>query len=219
MVSSDGVLFYVHSNIILSASPDAFSSTLLTPSIGKGALPLVEIPENSVTLNIILHTLYGTSCAQNAPSFEDLSNAIDRMPQHWISPKKQITPETPLYNLLLSYAPLRPIHVYALAAHHDLTELAEKASSHLLGFPLATIDDGTSKKIGPVYLKRLFLLHAHRLTALKNLLLQPPGPHAATNVCNFEDQKRLTRAWALASSYLVWDAKPGESLSAALRMD
>ncbi|KAG2018688.1 hypothetical protein CC2G_008096 [Coprinopsis cinerea AmutBmut pab1-1] len=208
--SSDGVLFYLHSQVIVTAAPNAFFAFLS----GKGSIVNggpISIPESSTTLNIILHTLYGTSCAQNSPSLDDLIQAVDRMPFHGIAPQRLIVPKTPLYMLLLSYAPLRPIEVYALAGFHCLEELAVHVSSHLLSFPLSTISDELATRIGSVYLKRLFLLHVHRLDALKDALLQPPHPHAPTKECTFAEQKKLTRAWALASSYLVWDATPDVS--------
>lgn len=66
-----------------------------------------------------------------------------------------------------------------------------------------------AERIGAVYLKRLFFLHFGRAEALKRILLPPPHPHAPTPSCDFSDQKKLTRAWALASAYLAWDTRPG----------
>ena len=97
----------------------------------------------------------------------------------------------------------------ALAAAHDLYELAVPVSSHLLSFALHSLTDELALRIGPVYMKRLFFLHLGRLDALKRLLLPPPHPHPPTAGCDFAEQKRLTRAWALASAYLAWDARPG----------
>jgi hypothetical protein len=91
--------------------------------------------------------------------------------------------------------------------------MAVAVSSHLLSFPLATITDDVAERIGPVYLKRLFFLHFGRVDALKRLLLSPPHPHAPTAWCDFAEQKKITRAWALASAYLAWDARPGEHRS------
>jgi hypothetical protein len=58
----------------------------------------------------------------------------------------------------------------------------------------------------------MFFLHVGRVDALKRILLPPPHQHPPTIDCGFSDQKGVTRAWALASSYLVWDARPGGSL-------
>ena len=135
--------------------------------------------------------------------------AVDALRDYGVNPKLCIVPSSPLYTLLLSHAPLHPLEVYALAASHDLRELAAATSSHLLSFSLATLSDAVAERIGPIYLKRLFFLHFGRVDALKRLLLPPPHPHAPTPWCDFTEQKKLTRAWALASAYLAWDARPG----------
>lgn len=105
--------------------------------------------------------------------------------------------------------------MYALAASHDLEQLAIPISSHLLGFHLPDLSDTIAAKMSSIYLKRLFALHLNRLDALKDLLLRPPPPHALTptSECDATEQKKLTRAWALATAHLAWDARPGnESL-------
>lgn len=49
---------------------------------------------------------------------------------------------------------------------------------------------------------------------LKRLLYSPPHPHGPTPQCDFAEQKKITRAWALASSYLLWNARPDLSVGA-----
>lgn len=120
-----------------------------------------------------------------------------------------IAPSTPLFTLLLANAPAAPLEIYALAGEHDLPHVAVSASPHLLSFPLPTLTDEMAQQMGPVYLKKLFFLHLGRSDALKRLLLPPPHPHSPTPECDFTEQKKLTRAWALASAYLAWDARPG----------
>jgi len=149
------------------------------------------------------------SCSHYSPSFESLAAALSVLTTYGLSVKRYAGPSTPLHSLLLSHAPLYPLELYALAASHDLYDLAVSTSSHLLSFALASLTDEMVDKIGPRYLKRLFFLHFGRADALKRLLLPPPHPHAPTNDCDFTEQKRLTRAWALASAYLAWDARPG----------
>ncbi|TFK24443.1 hypothetical protein FA15DRAFT_680694 [Coprinopsis marcescibilis] len=206
--SSDNVVFYVSSQKIRSASPDAFVPYLSATSNEGDPRGYAPIPETSTVLNILLHALYGSSCAHNSPTFEDLSAAVDRMPQYGIVPKIHVGAHAPIHAQLLAHAPLRPIALYALAAKHDLEHLAVKTSSHLLSFPLASIDDEIATSIGPVYLKRLFMLHISRMAALKQIVLQPPQTHAPSQECTSEDQKRLAREWTLATVYLVWNARP-----------
>ena len=64
-------------------------------------------------------------------------------------------------------------------------------------------------EMGPVYLNRLFKLHASRTETLKSLLLSPPPLHPETDSCTFINQRRLTRFWTLAAASLVSDVRPG----------
>jgi hypothetical protein len=160
-------------------------------------------------LNVILHMVYGTPSAQHSPSLETLLTAVERMPYYGLEPKKHVLPRTPLYELLLSHAPLFPLQIYTLAAQFGMEGMAVAASSHLLAYPLLSIPEEAVKRMGAIYLKRLMCLHLERFDALRRILLHPPHPHPPTKQCNFADQKKLTRAWALVSAYLAWDARVG----------
>jgi hypothetical protein len=211
LLSSDSVFFYVQSSVLLDASNNNFKS-LLPPSPSKSkdhTGPIVSVSESSTILNIILHTIYDMPCSHYSPSLDALTAAVSALRSYGLSPKAYISPSRPLYTLLLSHAPLYPLEIYALASNYDLYDLAVTTSSHLLSFPLATFTDEMAERVGAVYLRRLFFLHFGRADALKRLLLSPPHPHAPTVWCDFTEQKKLTRAWALASAYLAWDARPG----------
>ena len=211
LVSSDSVLFYIHSPTVLNACPDAFKAYVDTSlSHEEYRTMAVHIDATADQLNVILHTLHGTSPAANNPDFYTLVTSIDRMPSYGISPQHIILPATLIHGPLLSHAALWPLDLYALGAHHGISSLAVSSSPHLLSCNLSTITDAMAKRIGAVYLKKLMLLHAARNIALRDILLHPPYPHPPTKACSFEDQKSLTRAWALMSAYLVWDAKPGK---------
>ncbi|KAJ4466539.1 hypothetical protein J3R30DRAFT_3587403 [Lentinula aciculospora] len=209
LLSSDSVFFYVHSHTVLAASDNNLLSLIPTSSQKEQSSNMViHVPEVSPILNVILHIIYDMSCSHYSPSFETLSAAVNRLPSYGINPHSRITPSTPIHTLLLSHAPLYPLDVYTLAAKHDLYDLAVSTSSHLLSFQLSSLTDEIAEAVGPKYLRRLFFLHIGRSDALKRILLQPPHPHAPTPWCDFTDQKTLTRAWALASAYLAWDARP-----------
>ena len=169
----------------------------------------MSLTESAPVLNVLLHAVYGISCAHYCPTLDNISSAIGAMAKYGISVKKHISPSTPLYSLILSQAPIIPLEAYTLAAEHDIFDLAVPISSHLLSYDLSTITDVIAIRMGPVYLRRLFFLHLGRIEALKRLLLPPPHPHPETDGCDFKDQKKLTRAWALAAAYLAWDARPG----------
>ncbi|EGO01963.1 hypothetical protein SERLA73DRAFT_120615 [Serpula lacrymans var. lacrymans S7.3] len=215
ILSSDSVFFYVHMHVLLGASDNGYNSLLPPSPKCKNAHigPVITVPESSIVLNVLLHTIYDMSCSHYSPSFEALISAVTALKTYGISLQSRIAPSTPLYVLLLSHAPLCPLELYALAATNDLYDLAVATSSHLLSFSLASLTDDMAENIGPKYLKRLFFLHFGRADALKRLLLPPPHPHAPTPICDFNDQKKLTRAWALASAYLAWDARPDLSTS------
>ena len=204
------MLFYIHAKTILDRCPTAFEPQCsATLSDARFRNSVIQIDAPSTELNVILHALYGTSPAVHSPDIDTLVKAVDRMPVYAISPETLIPTSSPMYDLLLSHAPIRPLDVYALAAHHGLTSLAVSASSHLLSYDLSSITDAMAERIGAVYLKKLLLLHVGRFSSLKTILLHPPLPHPPTRQCAFEDQKKLTRAWALVSAYLAWDARPG----------
>uniref|UniRef100_A0A8H8CFQ5 Uncharacterized protein n=1 Tax=Psilocybe cubensis TaxID=181762 RepID=A0A8H8CFQ5_PSICU len=209
--SSDGVLFYIDSATVLKACPTAFVAILMQPlSHPKFRDGNISLDISSPELNVIFHALYGTSPAANRPSFDTLIQAVDRMPSYSIPPTTLIRPGGSLYELLLYHAPLHPLESYALAAHHKLHPLAVSVSSHLLSYDLSKISDDMAERIGATYLNKMMHLHMSRFTALKNILLHPPHPHPPSKECGFEDQRKLTRAWALVSAYLAWDARPAD---------
>jgi hypothetical protein len=215
--SSDSVLFYVHSHVLLAASENGFKSLLPGPPAENDDHlgPVISVREPSAIFNIVLHTIYDMSCTHYAPSSEDIIAAVHALKSYGIPPKTRVVPSSPLFNTLASHAPLRPFEIYALASFYDLYDLAVLTSTHLLSFPLSSLSDDMADRVGPVYLKRLFFLHFGRIDALKRILLPPPHPHTPTPWCDFTEQKKLTRAWALASAYLAWDARPGAHYSAA----
>lgn len=221
LLSADAVHFYVHSSVLVSLSKNNWASLLLAPqSDNPETLPFVQLQESSTLVNILLHTIYDLSCVQFSPTIHDIIAAVDVMPYYGLLPKRIITPSHPTFSLLLAQAPLYPIDVFALAAHHEIHDLAVTCSSHLLSFSLPSLSDELATRIGAVYLKRLFFLHFGRMDALRRILLPPPHPHPATAECDFTEQKKLTRAWALAAAYLAWDARPdlsAGSIEAALR--
>jgi hypothetical protein len=220
LLSNDSIFFYVHTNRILKASENGFNNMIPPPNhpdqdqLG----PILPVSESSIVLNIILHTIYNLSCAHYAPSFHALESAVIAMKNYGMPIHERIANSTHLYNLLMSHASLCPLELYALAASNDLYDLAASTSSHLLSLSLASLSDDMAERIGPVYLKRLFFLHFGRADALKRLLISPPHTHTPTQWCDFTEQKKLTRAWALASAYLTWDARPGLSADHPIKL-
>ncbi|KAI0089153.1 hypothetical protein BDY19DRAFT_127055 [Irpex rosettiformis] len=228
-LSSDAVFFYTHAHRIVNATTNRFNSLLpddlLSDTSGSNPPspvdsdkdevgPIIPVPESSHILNIVLHAIYCMSSVLYHPSLAVLTAGVAAMEKYGIPLQKYISPSTPLYQHLLAQSPSSPVEVYTCAARHGLQELAVQASPHLLTFPLCNISDEDALQMGPVYLKKMFFQHLGRVDALKRLLLPPPENHPPTTECGFFEQKKLTRAWALASAYLAWDARPDLSTGA-----
>ena len=207
------VFFNVHSTVLLQFSNNSFNSLIplhpIPPISDTGTHSELILSEDSHVLNIVLHLLYMIPCQQFCPSVDVVSKSIDALIRYGVSIGTFAALDTCLYNLILSRAPLHPIEFYAIAAEHDLYDLAVAISSHLMSFNLATLTDAMAAQMGPIYLRRLFFMHLGRNEALKRLLSTPPALHGPTPQCDFTEQKKLTRAWALAVAYLVWDTRPG----------
>ncbi|RXW22179.1 hypothetical protein EST38_g3689 [Candolleomyces aberdarensis] len=168
-----------------------------------------HVPESSLILNIILHAIYKTSCANNAPTIEQLIEAIDKMPIYGLEPKSVICSKDPLYHLLLSHGAIRPVKVYALAAHHSIEELAKHISTYLLSHSVKEIDDQTAERIGAIYLKRFLVLCLSRPREIAEILIQPPERHPPNDACGYEEQKSVTREWSLSLVDIVLGMRPG----------
>ena len=211
LLSVEPVAFFVHSARLLSVSENGFNQLVSGAASNRqedDPDPIIPVPESSAVLNIILQSIYGMSATHFAHSFDDLSLAVASFPKYGLSVSAYLAPSAPLAATLLSHVSTSPLEVYCLAASHDLWHIASSASRHLLSFALPNLTDEQATRMGPIYLKRLFFLHLGRTDALKRLLLPPPCAHAPTTECDYTEQKRVTRAWALASAYLLLDAKP-----------
>lgn len=216
-ISSDTVFFYVHSAVLLHESSNHFNSLVPTLEEAEGVQdkdsvgPVAAVPEASPVLNLILHTVYGMSCQHYSPSNTTLVITVNALAKYGVDLKKHLAPTTPLFQHILAKSPIAPVEFFATAGHYNLWDLAVAISPYMLSFHLASLEDEHVERMGAFYLKRLFFLHLGRIDALKRLLLPPPTGHPATLDCDFVEQKKLTRAWALASAYLAWDARAGTS--------
>ncbi|KAF9254652.1 hypothetical protein L218DRAFT_975810 [Marasmius fiardii PR-910] len=203
-MSSDAVAFYVHSELIQAISDNLFHSLVVEKAFRANYPTLVHVPEKSSILNIILHAVYGLSVTRYAPTFDDLSLAVDRLDTYGVHPSTEITATSALHSTLLLHAHLNAMSVYLLAAKHNILDLAVSASPHLLSFPLQQITEDLATRMGPTYLTRLFSLHQNRLSSLKKILFPPPRLHPPSTSCNLEMQSAVARAWKLTSAYLLW---------------
>ncbi|KAF6755974.1 hypothetical protein DFP72DRAFT_306240 [Ephemerocybe angulata] len=210
--SSDNVHFFAHAHTIHHTSPQMLQRILsFSPTGTKDAV--VCFPLDSEILDILLHTAYGTSCAEHCiPSIDICVDAIDQMKRYGLDPHAFIRPGQPLFDLLLKHAPHHPLEIYILAGHHGLPDLAERASSHLLAFQLAKIDNEQATRMGHRYLRRLFQLHAGRVVVLKQLLLRAPEGHPVALACGAERQRAVVKAWVMGVTVVGWEIRPDTSI-------
>jgi len=215
LLSNDSVWFYADRAKLLESSENGFKSMLSSTRERSDDLfdNIIAVHESSIILNIVLHAIYDISCAQYNPSFDAIVEAISSLSTYGVPPHSRLSPTSSLFSLLTSYAPIMPLELYTLAASYDIYDLAAVASQYLHSLSLASMSDDLVVRMGAVYLKRLFFLHYGRVDALKRILLAPPVTHTPTPQCDFTEQKKLTRAWALASASLVWEARADISTS------
>ncbi|KAK7685746.1 hypothetical protein QCA50_011092 [Cerrena zonata] len=206
LTSNDHVYFYVHRTRLHAASANNFNN-LLTEGATHPHLTTITLQEDSVVLNILLHVIYSLSLRQYSPPLETLLEAIEALKKYGVPLGPHAARAMPLFNELVIKMPVMPMEVYALAAEHDLFDLAAEASSFLLSFPLSTLTDQMAARIGPLYLRRFFSLHVERLRVLQHLLARPPSEHQPTLDCGWTDYQRLKTAWSLACSGIVYDAR------------
>ncbi|KAG7441433.1 uncharacterized protein BT62DRAFT_923381 [Guyanagaster necrorhizus] len=208
LLSFDSVAFHVHSQTVLGASDNAFGFRLLQPGRQEDDNDVIQIDEHSEVLNILLHIIYSISCISYQPSFEVLQTAAERMRHYGMVVNTYVQPSTPMFDVLSSHAPGRALHLYALAAHFDLYDLAVVASEHLLSFRLSSLTEDMVKRIGAPYLRCLFALHLGRKEALKRVLITPPRGHPTTLMCTARSQEQFALDWVLIAAQIVSDASP-----------
>lgn len=204
--------------MILPESSNGFAGLLyperlLAASGTSSGCNIIAVAEPSAVISIVLHTIYGSSCAQDNPSTLDLITAVEALHKYGVSVQRHLTPETPLLACMtarLRSSSSAPLHFYALAGKYDLYDLAVRASSHLLAVDISDIPLDIVERMGPIYLKRLIVLQLGRQEVLKELLLAPPETHPFTRTCEAEGQATLALTWQLFGAYFIWEMRPGK---------
>ncbi|KAH6912906.1 hypothetical protein BKA70DRAFT_1218991 [Coprinopsis sp. MPI-PUGE-AT-0042] len=195
--TNDATLLYVDSAKIPNG---AFASVVRsTPD----DVVTVDVAESSAVLDVILHALYDAAFSPDSPSLDLLDQSIDRMHIHGIQPPKCIYSGCAVYRALMTLAPDDPFRVYALAAFHNLHDLAVEVSSFTLALSLADVDDAKAVRMGAIYYKRLIALHFNRKHMLRDLIVFSPSSHPRTESCGNNEYITLSRAWNLRVSELL----------------
>ncbi|TRM69554.1 hypothetical protein BD626DRAFT_563290 [Schizophyllum amplum] len=208
IASADHVHFYVSRTLLARISTNGFGGLLPALEHSLDGLPLSRTSDTAEILNLILHAAHDMCPDRFTPSLPTLVAALDRVPAYGLSPAHYAVRGRAFYNALVTRAPLAPLTVYAAAARRELDEIAVAVSPHLLSMQLSRITDEDAEAMGPVYLKRFFLLHQRRIDALKDILAQAPYPHTELPDCNFAEQRKIVRAWQLTAAYLVSESRP-----------
>ncbi|KAK7040219.1 hypothetical protein VNI00_010025 [Paramarasmius palmivorus] len=205
LISSDNIVFYADESTLLNVSTNSFNGRLplRTQEKPKRILFLSDII--SYELQVFLQSIYDVS-SDCIPELDVLMRGIDLLPKYGIQPKSLVLPRTPVFDYVLSYAPTKPLEIYAFAASHDIYALAIQAPSYLLGIDLtADVNMEMVEKMGGKYLLKLFILHLRRKEVLKGLLITVPDLHGPTEYCGYEEQKQLKAQWTFGS----WDGWRG----------
>ncbi|KZV64849.1 hypothetical protein PENSPDRAFT_614856 [Peniophora sp. CONT] len=206
LVASDGVHFAVNAAKLRANSLNGFDGLLL-PTSTTAAVPL-----SSKVLNMLLHTIYGLSAREYAPTVDELTATIDASERYGLSVEALAhNPTSPLYEAILFRAPSQPLECYSLAAHAKLDELAIAVSSYTLSVHLPDITEETAEHMGARYLRRLFFLHLGRMEALKRILRTPFIPHSPTEDCDGSKEYPPHDEWVKRAAEIVWNASPNIS--------
>ncbi|PBK90774.1 hypothetical protein ARMGADRAFT_995126 [Armillaria gallica] len=207
LVSFDSVTFYVHSQTVLGASYNNFGFLLQPDRRVDGDTGVLQVDEHSEVLNILLHVIYSISCMPYQPSFEVLQTAVERM-EHY-SMVVNVQPSTSMFDILSSHTSDNALHLYALAAHFDMYDLAVFASVHLLSVTLSSLTEDMVRRIGPApYLRRLFTLHLGRKEALKRVLITPQRRRHLALTCSAYSQEKFALDWVLNVAQIVSETSP-----------
>ncbi|ESK95262.1 hypothetical protein Moror_4020 [Moniliophthora roreri MCA 2997] len=214
LISNDFVVFYADQSTLLRLSNNNFNNLLPLSNWQHKEVLLQDIP--SPELDLLLQAIYtipassaSTACGGNVAELQRFVRGVGWLPTYGIPAKSVILPCTHLFDCILSFAPLYPLEVYALAGHHDMNDLAVAASPHTLPLELWNIDEELAVRMSAKYFLHLVRLHMGRKSTLRNLLAKEPDPHSPIETCGFETQEKLRKNWYTAIALLTWDITAG----------
>lgn len=216
--SSDGIFFLVHYHVIANVTTNNFSGLIL-PRQEEACYDLEQdtlelwLPETANTLDIVFSAAYGFSSdsLSHYSSMENLIVLLDIMRKYGLPPQTHLAQGTTLFHAFLNYVPLHPIEIYAVAASHNLEDLAAVASSYTLTTSIDDTPFHMASQIGTHYFYRLLVLHGSRLEFLKAMFDVVLYPHTAKPYCSPENRLITGRAFHLAGMQIFFKATPGKS--------
>lgn len=205
-MSSDGIRFYVQRSVLSQNSANSFGGLFGSPHSVAGEVPTFEVQEVHATMNVILLALYDLPITAGLAVLDTALSALTKV---YEVPSKTLlySPTTSLAAAILIHVEDHPLAVYVLAAKHDAYLLAAAASEHLYSLAFSSLSEEDAVQMGPLYLKRLYMLLHGRREALKTLVARPPDQHAPTPgapTCNSSLRARIAQDWTLAAAEIVW---------------
>jgi len=213
LLATDAVFFYAHRSVLLRESSNNFGGLVIPRHVRDKHLPLngsrppdvVIADYQPAVLNVVLLAVYDFPMRSCDPTLETLCDVVPALTNLGYNLSSIAAPQSELFGLLLEAAEGEPFWLYAIAAQHDFEELAIPASRFTLGKSIGDLPNELAEQMGPIYLKRLLVLHHEHGDTLKRLVA-PPILHPPTDdypKCDSEVQVRVKQAWTVVSAHVV----------------
>ncbi|KAG8965180.1 hypothetical protein FRC00_009873 [Tulasnella sp. 408] len=190
--SEDMIFFYAHSHIIKFQLENCWGPSH-SPS-------LLVLSEPASVLNLCLHVVYGLTFTRYHASLDLISRAVAFLMKRGLD--LVATSGVITEALLECTEHTHPFEVYRFAAHYGLVNAAIKVSECTLAHDIAILTAEQSLNMGSVFLHAIVKLHTSRNAAFRQIFSRDLVPHEG----DCADSKPVSRAWSLATAYIL--AKP-----------
>jgi len=178
-------------------------SALPIDAVSSSQVTFHMVTESATVLNIVLHVIYGRPCTTFGPTLDDIALALESLKNRGVATPSN--PKAEIWKLLLQRAASRPLQAMAIAALYSIEPVCADASRITLLTTLDHLSEAEALMMGPIYLRKLFFLHAGRRQALHRVIKGPLSPHPRSKGCTEEGFKGLAGQWAIVASDLVID--------------
>ncbi|KAG8814320.1 hypothetical protein FRC17_001201 [Serendipita sp. 399] len=195
VITIDNVSIVVEKDVLLHNSTNKFDGKL-ADSLAQGP---IYVTESSQVFDLFLDVLLDREPVRHEPAPAIISDLLACLTKYGVpldDKFSQQQQQKPFYNFVLTSAISYPLDTFALVCKYHLEDLAVECARHLLSIPLTQITEEQSLDIGPVYLRRLTILHLKHAEGLKQLLAHLPDRHESNEGCDDTSQKNnLERLW------------------------
>jgi len=185
-----------------SYSPEPRLSCVPTVS----QLPTVFVSEESQTFSVVLHMVYNIPLKPHSADLDTIRAALGCLEKYGCSVPEN---DSDIWTVLLEQAPANALSVYGIGATYSSDDsLCTLASQYTLSSSLTTLTEADSLLMGPLYMRRLFVLHIERLEELKNILRVLPDQHPPTADCPPISQSALRSQWEASIANILMQDCP-----------